>query len=68
MALARSPEVLTLRCRALAAARCAGVRTVAANEAMEAARLAKSANLNAWQPRGWMGQTALQDYTSITLI
>lgn len=42
----RSPEVLTLRCRALAAARCAGVRTVAANEAMEAAKLAKSANLN----------------------
>ena len=49
---ARSPEVLTLRCRALAAVRQAagGSSKVGATEALDAAKLAKQAKLNARVP------------------
>jgi hypothetical protein len=67
---ARSPEVLTLRCRALAAVRQAagGSSKVGATEALDAAKLAKQAKLNARGPASHDGDVMRWSHVCFTMV
>lgn len=67
---ARSPEVLTLRCRALAAVRQAagGSSKVGATEALDAAKLAKQAKLNARGPASHDGDVRRWSHVCFTMV